>query len=502
MMGFPLYLKQILNSLSELSNWSCLWLGKDREILFLNDSAAQIFGWTQEVVGENFSLICQKQEIEDICLKYLPSEEFDHPIIEAIAEFRVKNRPIQMIQWNFFPVKDENNKTLGTLIMCMDVRKNLEDKNTYLYNIINNVPHTIFWKNQESVFLGCNEVFSKFAQLNSPEEVVGLTDYDLPWQNSESDAYRADDKVVMENDQPRLNIEETQTLADGTTIILQTSKVPLHDKQGQVNGVLGVYTDITEKKNYEKILENAKRDADELKKTKHLLEGAKLISGSIAHEIRTPLATIKSTVWNMSNMITELMFAEKSDPKKIEKLKKATNIINKKVDQSNSIINMLLTKLQSIDFEFSDYKTCSAKVCISDALDKFLIPHDVLGKINFNKNNDFSFYGNQVLIEHVLMNLLKNALFFITKADKGVISIWMEKHETCNQIHFNDTGTGISAKIMPHIFDTFFTTETSTGTGVGLAFSKMVMQSHQGNIDCLSEEGEYTKFILTFPKID
>ena len=71
-----------------------------------------------------------------------------------------------------------------------------------------------------------------------------------------------------------------------------------------------------------------------------------------------------------------------------------------------------------------------------------------------------------------------------------------------NEIHFKDTGTGISSQILPHIFDSFFTTESSIGTGVGLAFSKMVMHSHHGEIDCLSKEGEYTEFILSFPKLD
>jgi signal transduction histidine kinase len=55
---------------------------------------------------------------------------------------------------------------------------------------------------------------------------------------------------------------------------------------------------------------------------------------------------------------------------------------------------------------------------------------------------------------------------------------------------------------LPHIFDSFFTTESSTGTGVGLAFSKMVMQSHQGKIECASVEGEYTEFILSFSHLD
>lgn len=499
----PFYLKQILNILSEESKSYSIWLTLEKEIIYINDSAAQIYGWSpDEAVGKNFSLLCREDNIEDICLRYLPKMNLDAPVTELMGELKLKDHPVMIIQWNFFPIKDKNDKVSSILITGFDIRKSVQDKTTHLYNIVNNVPHTIFWKNSDSVFLGCNEVFAEFAHLNSPEDIVGLTDYDLPWKKSESDAYRANDKVVMETDQPQLNIEETQTFSDGTSIILQTSKVPLHDKNGHVNGVLGVYTDITEQKNTQKALEKAKKNADELKKITYLLEGAKLISSSIAHEIRTPLATIKSIIWNIDHLLTEIVENRNFAHQDVVDIKKGLDNINKKVDQSNVIINMLLTKLQSIDFEFSEFSTCSASDSIGSALNEFTIPSEMVKKISFNKNNDFNFYGSRVLITHVIMNLLKNAIFFILKAGKGDISIWLEQHKTENEIHFKDTGLGIPQIIQPKIFDTFFTTESSTGSGVGLAFCKMVMQSHRGKIDCISKEGKFTEFILSFPLLD
>ncbi len=144
----------------------------------------------------------------------------------------------------------------------------------------------------------------------------------------------------------------------------------------------------------------------------------------------------------------------------------------------------------------------SASQCIQNAIKEFVLPDNMVNKLIFKKDNDFKFMGNSTLIMHVIMNLIKNAIFYILKAGKGEIIIWLERHDKHNEIHFKDTGTGISPQVLPHIFDSFFTTESSTGTGVGLAFSKMVMQSHQGKIECLSEEGEYTEFILSFPKLD
>lgn len=510
----PFYLRQVLDLLSEESNSACLWLSLEREILYLNESAAQMYAWRKnQVLGKNFSMLCQEQSVDDVCLKYLSEKELSAPITGIIHELREKDHPLMVMEWSFFPIKDESGQATSILMIGTDIRKNLQDKNTYLYNIMNNVPHTIFWKNRESVFLGCNETFAKLAQLASPENIVGLTDYDLPWKKSESDSYRADDQAVMSADQPKLNIEENQTLADGKTIVLLTSKVPLHDKQGQVNGVLGVYTDITAQKEMEQKLEKAHQAEEELKKTRYQLEGAKLISSSIAHEIRTPLATIKSAIFGLDHPLSQLItlneVIQKHHPAldavkedEIINMREAIDSINKKVDQANMIINMLLTKLQSVDFEFSGFSVCSASQCIQSALEEFIVPDNMATKIDFSQENDFEFLGNQTLIMHVIMNLLKNAIFYILKAKKGEITLWLERHEKINEIHFKDTGTGIASQIVPHIFDSFFTTESSTGTGVGLAFSKMVMQSHGGDIKCISEEGKYTKFILSFPQLD
>ncbi|HVV67948.1 MAG TPA: ATP-binding protein, partial [Gammaproteobacteria bacterium] len=104
------------------------------------------------------------------------------------------------------------------------------------------------------------------------------------------------------------------------------------------------------------------------------------------------------------------------------------------------------------------------------------------------------------LLIHVLFNLFKNAIYFIRKAGKGNIHIWLEHHPRHNQIHFKDTGAGIKSENLPKIFDPFFTVDTNKGTGIGLAFCAMTLKSFGGSITCQSEWQEYTEFILTFPR--
>src|SRR5512137_1439390 len=85
--------------------------------------------------------------------------------------------------------------------------------------IMNNIPQAVFWKDRNLVYLGCNKAFADDAGFSSPEDVVGKTDFDMPWK-AQAVLYRADDSLVMEKGEPKINYEEPQTTPDGSTIWL------------------------------------------------------------------------------------------------------------------------------------------------------------------------------------------------------------------------------------------------------------------------------------------
>jgi diguanylate cyclase (GGDEF)-like protein/PAS domain S-box-containing protein len=117
----------------------------------------------------------------------------------------------------------------------------------FLQLVLDNIPQFVFWKDRNSVYLGCNRNFARAAGFNSPDEIVGKTDYDLPWWKEESDFFRECDARVMDTNTPEYHIIEPQLQADGKQAWLDTSKIPLHDAQGNVVGILGSYEDITER---------------------------------------------------------------------------------------------------------------------------------------------------------------------------------------------------------------------------------------------------------------
>jgi PAS domain S-box-containing protein len=117
-----------------------------------------------------------------------------------------------------------------------------------LQSVIDNIPQLIFWKDRNSVYLGCNKLFAAAAGLAHPEQIVGKVDRELPWTPEETEFYTMCDRRVMENDKAELHIAETLVRADGKKTWIDTCKIPLHDEHGRVCGITGTIEDITERK--------------------------------------------------------------------------------------------------------------------------------------------------------------------------------------------------------------------------------------------------------------
>ena len=116
-----------------------------------------------------------------------------------------------------------------------------------LRQVLDTIPSRVFWKDHNLNFIGSNQAFALDAGLKSPEELVGKNDFDMTWAE-QAKLYQNDDRAIMESQQPRLNFEEPHTASDGRITWVRTSKVPLLNTRGQVDGILGIYDDVTAEK--------------------------------------------------------------------------------------------------------------------------------------------------------------------------------------------------------------------------------------------------------------
>ncbi|MDD2701043.1 MAG: MASE3 domain-containing protein [Sideroxydans sp.] len=132
-----------------------------------------------------------------------------------------------------------------------------------LQSILDHVPVRIFWKDTQGRYLGSNKHMATDIGLQDAQQMIGKDDYAF-YPVDQAAKFRSDDLEVMLSARPKLNIEEPITLKDGKEGWLLTNKVPLQGLDGEVNGVLGAYTDITPLRNTEMRLEEANRQLREL----------------------------------------------------------------------------------------------------------------------------------------------------------------------------------------------------------------------------------------------
>ncbi len=139
------------------------------------------------------------------------------------------------------------------------VEEELHSSRQMLALILNSIPQSIFWKDRESIYQGCNEVFARAVGLEHPEQVIGKTDYDLPWAHMEVEDYRAADQEIVKGGNPQKHAIRLLQQADGRQSWIDISKVPLFDSRGKASGVLGIYEDCTERLRMEETLRESEK---------------------------------------------------------------------------------------------------------------------------------------------------------------------------------------------------------------------------------------------------
>lgn len=236
--------------------------------------------------------------------------------------------------------------------------------------------------------------------------------------------------------------------------------------------------------------------------------------GTMAHELRTPLLGIRSGARGLSNYLPIIiegyeLARDRELPVKpirrahFQQMQSVLERIRTESEYTSVVLDMLLVNSNRASIDRSVFEPVNIKQCVNKALDRYPF-HSARERewVDWEGGPNFTFTGSELLMVHVIFNLLKNAIYHLAQHEQGRITIWTTRvTPNINQLHFRDTGPGIRPEVLPRIFERFYSgMPRGQGTGIGLAFVRLVIDSFGGYIRCDSVLGEYTEFIMSFPE--
>ncbi len=354
-----------------------------------------------------------------------------------------------------------------------------------LRKIIALMPGNVYWKNTKGEYQGCNLNQLKVAGLDSIQDILGKTDYDL-YSSDIACLVQAADRAVMESGIEK-EFEEIGVDAQGNKTIYLTKKIPLFDDNRHCTGLLGISIDISERKKQEEQLRIAKKQAEEANELK-----TKFIQ-NMQHDVRTPLSGVYQYM--------EMWAAEETDPEK----RFCAELMRTSTGQLLNMCNEL------VDFENIDYLENAIKLEPVDTV-RFLTRVIDLNRmaahsrgLNIGINIDPALPHRLKLdkrkLYRVLVNLVGNSLKF---TNEGSITLNVKKLHAENSFvtiafEVHDTGVGIPADKIDLIFEKFVRLNPVNqtkykGSGLGLSYVRKFVDDMNGRLEVESEEGKGSVF--------
>jgi two-component system sensor histidine kinase PilS (NtrC family) len=271
----------------------------------------------------------------------------------------------------------------------------------------------------------------------------------------------------------RRRMEDTVDLNGKRTIIGLTIS-GMKDTKGEETGYIGIFQDLTELKKMTEII-----------RQKEKLAAIGEMSANMAHEIRNPLASLKSSV----EMIRENSITK-------EQKSRLMDIALNEMDRLNGIITEFLHYSRPADIQIQDFDLHSV---LSETIELLKRRDFLTDSISFKMNFSAPLVikGDQQKFQQVFWNLGNNALDAMPEG--GELSIGTLENESLVRIAFSDTGSGIKKEDIEKVFYPFFTTKEE-GTGLGLSIAYRIVEDHGGTLTIKSDAGKGTKVHILLPK--
>lgn len=469
---------------------------------FMSSRALLLTGYrSEELIGKHFSMLVAAEDLDKVTAHY--RAQFKSRTSETVLEFLIhtKSGESKWVEQTGVLLYGAGQWMTGLQCIVKDIdemkRYQLElaaselgrRENQYqLESIMNYSTSLIFIKDLDGRYLLVNKRFESFFHMSN-DQLVGKTDRDLEPRDVADRYHQVDDWVLKHREAKE--VEETVLLEDGPHHYMIV-KFPLFDNSGDIYGLCGIATDISDRIHYEQQLIEARRIAEEAEHSQERF------LANVSHEIRTPLSAIIG--------MTSLLTGSPLNPEQqdfaggiFESANTLLVLINDILDFSKIKAGKLTIENISFDLVGQVHKTL------------YPLRHKAVEKhLKFAVNLDPAIpavlIGDPYRLSQVLVNLISNAIKF---TDAGTISLTVsvrqrEAEKIWIEFTVTDTGIGIRADQLKSIFESF--TQSSPeitrrygGTGLGLTITRQLTELQGGAIRVESELGKGSQFEVSLP---
>lgn len=395
-------------------------------------------------------------------------------------------------------------------------------------NLLENCEDLIYFKDHDSKFLCCSQSLAKRLGANSPEEMVGKSDFDY-FSHECAEEFFNDEQEIIRTGNAFTGKAEAEPRLDGTVTWVTSSKMPLKHLNGEIIGTFGISRDITEKKTFELELEKTNKQLVNASRQAGMAE----VATNVIHNVGNVLNSVNTSFTQVQEL---------SKRTNIENIDKLATLLQENVHQPNFLqddsrgkqipdyLSMVAEKLttdrKAISEELAATKRHLDHIKTIVAMQQeFAITTHVIEEVNltrliedaiaisssslenhniqlvrdFRKNIVVMIDQHQVM--QILVNLIRNAKHACQDADRTDLQIKISVVETTDSIEVlvNDNGVGIAPENLLKLFSHGFTTKKS-GHGFGLHSGANCAKSMGGSLTATSEGlGHGATFTLTLP---
>lgn len=352
--------------------------------------------------------------------------------------------------------------------------------------ILSHIPAMVYWKDKGGVYLGGNDQYARNLGLNTKDEFIGKTDFDLLCDTSEAERFRQHDLEIMEFGTTK--ITEQVIVSENVEAVILNQKIPLKNNNNEITGILGMSVDIT----------NSKKAATlqfelELQRAKMIeQETFQKITEQVVHDIRSPLASLlmilKSCEEDLDEMVRVALREVATGIGDIAndllyKYKNGYNTNNSAEEQRPIMVSLAI--MQLLSEKRHQYKERAIKFV-----------H------NFSKGSNLAFINAHITnFKRMMSNIVDNAADAL-HARCGEICFKLEVDQQYVYVTVQDSGSGMQPEIVNKILNNVPVTANKTcGHGIGLIQANEVLHQHNGVLSINSQIGIGTEMILKFPRI-